>query len=358
MKTSKDKSQEDDNIDGENGDFNPDSRVRAMQISILRVINASDGYSKLFLGLNGTTQQSNSIAHYEAIEDALIIVANVFSPTELPEHRVAWLRLLAEFHHSRKKYAEEASCHYRIHVTLHLAAKLHRSLWSNTAFLPWTDSNTPNPIVYIDSDAGPAADPDCSSVANLDDWEIGGHPDSSNSFRRIFYRVANSIGFGNNEWETGESKTLFNGITFASEYDAISPWMTLREMEEHMVEEVEAAGALFLRSGIVDSSRFAWNLAAQYYAEKFNYAKLAIAYANLARVVVSQVPSIDTSLPQEMTTTLGRFYRVWFHGGAPDDLNGVEFVYRSALFVLSTGSDMPSDYNLTSDFLIEQAPYG
>jgi hypothetical protein len=26
---------------------------------------------------------------------------------------------------------------------------------------------------------------------------------------------------------------------------------------------------------------------------------------------------------------LGRFYRVWFHGGAPDELSGVEFVYRT-----------------------------
>lgn len=236
--------------------------------------------------------------------------------------------MLADFHHSRKKYAEEASCHYSIHVTLHLAARLHGSLWSNTAFLPWTD-NTPNPIVYIDSDFAPAADPDCSSDSNLEDWEICGHPDSSSSFRRIFYRVANSIGYGNNEWESGESKTLFNGISYSSEYDTVSPWMTLREMEEDMVEEIEAAGALFLRAGIVDSSRFSWNIATQHYAEKFNYAKLVIAYSNLARVVTSHVPSIDTSLPQEVTTTLGRFYRVWFHGGAPDDLNGVEFVYRS-----------------------------
>ena len=109
----------------------------------------------------------------------------------------------------------------------------------------------------------------------------------------------------------------------------VSPWITLRQMEENMVEEVEAAGALFLRAGIVESSRFSWNLATQYYAEKFNYAKLAMVYVNLAKAVVSQVPSVDTSLPQEVSTTLGRFYRVWFHGGAPDDLNGVEFVYRS-----------------------------
>lgn len=332
IKSSRDKSLEDnnldDNLEGERRDYEADAHVRASRISVLRVINASEGYSKQFLGFQGTSQQPTSIAHSEAVEDALIAAADVFSPTELPEHRVAWLRMLAEFHNTRKKFAEEATCRYYIHVTLHLAARLHGSLWSNTPFFPWTD-NIPDPIVYIDSDAAPAADPDCSSESNFDDWDLGGQIDNSNSFRRIFYRVANSIGNGNNEWETGESKTLFHGITFASEYDTVSPWITLRQMEENMVEEVETAGALFLKAGIIESSRFAWNLATQYYAEKVNYAKLATAYGNLARTVVSQVPSIDTTIPQEVATTLGRFYRVWFHGGAPDDLNGVEFVYRS-----------------------------
>ena len=326
IKSNRDKTLGGDNYDSR--DYEADARVRASRISILRVINASEGHSKQFLGFQGTSQKCNSVAHYEAVEDALIAAANVFSPTELPEHRVAWLRMLAEFHSSRKKYAEEATCHYYIHVTLHLAARLHGSLWSNTPFLPWTD-NIPDPIVYIDGDTAPAADPDCSSESNFDDWESGGQIENSISFRRIFYRVANSIGIGNNEWESGESKTLFYGITFPSEYYTVSPWITLRQMEEDMVEEVEAAGALFLRAGIIESSRFAWNLATQYYAEKFNYAKLAITYGNLAKAVVSQVPLIDTSLPQEISTTLGRYYRVWFHGGAPDDLNGVEFVYRS-----------------------------
>jgi Dock homology region 2 len=100
-------------------------------------------------------------------------------------------------------------------------------------------------------------------------------------------------------------------------------------MEDQMVEEAETAGELFLSAGIIGSSRFAWSLATQYYAQKFNYSKLAIAYGNLARTVVSRVPPIDASLPQEVSAVLGRFYRVWFHGGAPDELSGVEFVYRT-----------------------------
>jgi hypothetical protein len=318
VKSSKDKSTNDDNAinrEDETRDFETEAQDRACRINILRVINQSEGFSKQFLGFQGTTQNRSTIANCEAVEDALIDAANVFSPTELPEHRVAWLRMLAEFHNARRRHAEEATCRYFIHVTLHLAAHLHGSLWSNTPFLPWTD-NIPDPIVYIDSDTGPAQDPDTQSEYNFEtnDWESG-QMESSYSFRRIFYRVANSITMGNNEWETTGSKNLFYGITFPHEYHSVSPWITLREMEESMIEEVEAAGSLFLKAGIVESSRFAWNLATQFYSEKFNYAKLNIAYANLQTAIISRVPQIDATLPLEVSSTLGRFYRVWFHGG-------------------------------------------
>lgn len=307
-----------------------DALVRAGRISVMRVINASESHSKQFLGFHGTTiDSSNRVAHYEAVEDALIDAADVFSPTELPEHRVAWLRMLADFHSLRKKYAEEATCHFHIHVTLQQAARLHGSLWSNTPFLPWTDSMA-DPV-YIDGEGQNAIDNDSSSQFDFDESDppVGNQMQNASSFRRIFYRVANSVGVANEEWETGVTKNLFCGITYAFEYHTVSPWISLREMEEHVVEEAEAAGDLFLSAGIIESSRFAYSLATNYYAEKFNYAKLAIAYGNLARTVVSQVPPIDVSLPQEVSAALGRFYRVWFHGGAPDELSGVEFVYRT-----------------------------
>ena len=306
-------------------DHSTEALVRANRISILRVINASEGHSKQFLGFYATTQQRSRVAHFEAVEDALINAADVFSPTELPEHRVAWLRMLAGFHSSRRKFAEEATCHFHIHATLQQAARLHGSLWSNTPFLPWTD-NIPDPV-YIDGDSG-ETDPDYGSEYDFDDHDSHyGHP--VNSFRRIFYRVANSVALNANEWDTAANQTLFCGIASALEYTSVSPWATLRDMEDQMVEEAELAGDLFLRAGIIESSRFAWNLATQFYAQKFNYAKLAIAYRNLERTVVSDVPPIDASLPQEFSATLGRFYRVWFHGGAPDELSGVEFVYRT-----------------------------
>ena len=304
-----------------------EARFRANRISIMRVINASGGHSKQFLGVHGTRQHRSRVAHFEAVEDALISAADVFSPTELPEHRVAWLRMLADFHASRKKFAEEATCHYHIHVTLYQAARLHGALWSNTPFLPWTD-NMPDPV-YIDGDTPTEPDYQSDLEYEDEDGQYGRRMDNTSSFRRIFYRVANSVGAGNTDWHAGASKNLFCGISFPSEYHSVSPWISLQEMEEDMVEEAEAAGELFLRAGIVENSRLAWSLASEYYSEKFNYAKLAITYGNLSRAIVSRVPPIDSSLPQEGSATLGRFYRVWFHGGAPDELSGVEFVYRT-----------------------------
>lgn len=122
----------------ERKDFNTEARVRANRISIMRVINASGGHSKQFLGFQGTRQHRSRVAHFEAVEDALMDAADVFSPTELPEHRVAWLRMLADFHASRKKYAEEASCHFHIHVTLTQAAMVGFSVvlrWSYGDYL-------------------------------------------------------------------------------------------------------------------------------------------------------------------------------------------------------------------------------
>lgn len=296
---------------------------RATRISILLVLNASEGYSKQFLGYQGTQQQQNRVAHFEAVEDALMDAANVFSSSDLPEHRVAWLKMLARFHAAQAKHAEEATCHFQIHLTYQQVAPLHRSLWSSSGFLPWTDSAN-----------GGILERDCTSVypEYASELEEGSLPStqmgSSNVFRRIFYRNANSVAL-DFSIEDGMSKTLHCGVTLPEEYNSTAPWIPLRELEEDMLEEAESAGDLFLKAGIVESSRLSWNLATMYYADKFNYPKLALVYRQLALTVVSKVPSVDTSLPQEVSTILGRFYRVWFHGGAPDELSGIEFVYRA-----------------------------
>ena len=308
-------------------------------VSVHRILANSAGFSKQFLGLQGSSSSNNDVVtHSEAIEDAFIQAADVFSPTELPSHRVAWLRKLAEFHESREKFAEEATCHFNIHCTLRQAAKLHDSLWASVPFLPWANDADG---VHLEGD-GPASgdlyDADYDSI----DFSVDEFPDSdldgrqiekNHSFRRIFYRVANSVRMRTGDWDVGGNKTLFYGVTFTSEFNASSPWIPLREMEEDMVEEAETAGDLYLKAGIVESSRFAWSLATQFYSETFNYAKLAHVYRRLALVVESQVPSVDTSNQLELSSPLGRFYRVWFHGGAPDELMGAEFVYRAGATV-------------------------
>jgi len=124
--------------------------------------------------------------------------------------------MLADFHRTRKKLAEQGTCHFCIHATLSQAAQLHGSLWSNTPFLPWTDS-MPDPVL-LDKE-GPTIDPDYESEL---DYDGSGMPiESGNSFRRIFYRVANSVGFANEEWDAGATKTLFYGVTYGFEYDTV-----------------------------------------------------------------------------------------------------------------------------------------
>lgn len=305
--------------------------IRASRISVHRVINASAGYSKQFLGLYSTSLEHSTVAHNEAVEDAFLAAADVFSPTELPDHRVAWLRRLAKFHSVRHKYAEEATCHYNIHITLQQASILHGALWFSTPFLPWTNNISDG--MHLDGE-GPAGDPDDTDFEDPYDNHFGRQIEKTNSFRRIFYRNENSIRVTGGELEAGTSKYAFYGVTLPSEYSTISPWTSMREMEAGMLEEAEAAGDLFLKAGIIASSRYAWSLAVRHYAEKFNYGKLKHVYERLSNTVVSMIPPLDPNQQEvSVTVPLGRFYRVWFHGGAPDELIGAEFVYRTASHV-------------------------
>jgi hypothetical protein len=224
--------------------------IRASRISIHRVINASAGYSKQFLGFYSTSLDHSTVAHNEAVEDAFLAAADVFSPTELPDHRVAWLRRLAKFHSVRNKYAEEATCHYNIHITLQQASSLHGALWFSTPFLPWT--NTKSDGMHLDGE-GPAGDPDDTDFEDPYDNDFGRQIEKTNSFRRIFYRNENSIRISGGELEAGTSKYAFYGVTLPSEYSTVSPWTSMREMEASMLEEAEAAGDLFLKAGIVAS---------------------------------------------------------------------------------------------------------
>jgi hypothetical protein len=318
-----------DSNEGTPKSIEAETLVRANRISVSRVVNTSAGYSKQFLGLHGASREHATLAHHEAVEDAFLDAADVFSPTELPDHRVAWLRKLAQFHASRNKSAEEATCHYMIYFTLNRSSRLSGSLWSSSPFLPWIDNMSDG--IHLE---GPAGDPDDGSEFEIPELDYGRQIDKTNSFRRIFYRNENSVRLNAGELEGG-SKTPFFGVSLTSEYLTTTPWITLKEMEANMLEEAESAGDLFKKSGVIASSRYMWSLAAQYFAEKYMYGKLAHVYERLARTIVAQVPIIDSTLQQEVNVgiPIGRFYRVWFHGGAPDELIGAEFVYRTAMNV-------------------------
>ena len=303
-----------------------ESLRRANRISVIRVVNASAGYSKQFLGLQVTARAKSTLAHHEALEDALLDAADVFSPTELPDHRVMWLRKLAQFHANRSKNAEEATCHYMIYFTLNRSSRLNWSSWSSTPFLPWVDNLSDG--LNLGCSIG---EPDNVSFYETPSLDDSRQHDKMNPVRRMIYRDESSVRLNAAEFRAGARNFAFYGVSLAKEYFTTTPWISLREMETNMLEEAEAAGRLFQKSGIITSSRYMWGLAAQYYAQKFMYGKLTHVYERLAQTVVTQVPNIDNTLEQAVNVgiPLGRFYRVWFHGGAPDELIATEFVYRT-----------------------------
>ena len=222
------------------------------------------------------------------------------------------------------------ACRLEIHHTLSQAVKLHGHLWSSIPFWPWASDSTDG--VHLNGE-GPAGNNGSFDIMGdyednsdfsykVNGLDEGKFIEQDQSFRRIFYRVANSVRMKTGEWDVGGNKTLFYGVTFASEYDGVPPWTSLREIEEDMVEEAEAAGDLFLQAGLVESSRFCWNTATNFYSKVFNYPKLSFCYRKLSLVVASQVPIVDSSNQLEVFSPLGRFYRVYFHGSAADELMG------------------------------------
>ncbi|KAL7554277.1 hypothetical protein ACHAWF_017721 [Thalassiosira exigua] len=305
------------------------AHVQRMRVSVHRIVSNSSWFSKRFLGYPSSATLDRSMIQFEAVEDSFLVAANVFSSTELPSHRVAWLQKLSEFHGSRGRFAEEATCRCIIYHTYREAARQHDHSWSSSPFLPWASSSMDSTHPGNEGHAIVSAFE--SEIENLSGGS--GKLDRGTAFRRIFYRAVDSVRMRSGDWgAVSGGKYLFYGVTLKSEFDSVTPWYSYREMEENMVEEAEISGDLFLRAGIVESSRYAWSLANQFYSETFNYARLAYVYRRLALVVTSQVPIVDVSNQLELSSQIGRFYKVYFHGGAPDDLlhsQGSEgFIYR------------------------------
>ncbi len=87
-----------------------DDHLNSFQVK--RVVMESAGFSKKILGSRGFYSQESAVTHGEVVEDSFLAAAHAFSPTELPLHRIAWLRKLADFHSSRRKAAEEGGTFY------------------------------------------------------------------------------------------------------------------------------------------------------------------------------------------------------------------------------------------------------
>jgi len=170
---------------------------------------------------------------------------------ELPVLRVAWLRRLADFHSSRKKYAEEATCHFQIYVTLRQAARLHDSIWNSSPFQPWTIERSDG--LHINGE-GPASseidDHGLDSFNDLDEYSgdetffsgysnSGRQIETKNSFRRLFYRVPGSLRVPPGDWDGTGNANAFYGVTSVSEYNMTTSNATnsVKEMEEGMFYE-------------------------------------------------------------------------------------------------------------------------
>jgi len=73
------------------------------QNNLVTVHRITEGFSKQFLGSPGTSNHHDAVLQSEAIEDAFLSAADVFTPTELPSLRVACLGKLAGFQKGRSK---------------------------------------------------------------------------------------------------------------------------------------------------------------------------------------------------------------------------------------------------------------
>jgi len=234
--------------------------MHKLKMRLARIVSASSGLSKQFLAAQSGF---DVVIHNEAVEDAFLAAADVFSPTELPSHRIAWLRKLADFHSSLSKFAEEGTSRFNIFCTLRQAALLYDSIWSSTPFLPWAIETSDGGMFlegegsavlgdlydsdYIDLEELYRNDAENFDLSRVND--VGKQIEKNNFLRRMFYRVANSVRMRTGDWNVCGNKNLFYGVTAEAEYNCVSPWISLREIEEEMLEEIEAAGELYLKAG-------------------------------------------------------------------------------------------------------------
>jgi hypothetical protein len=189
--------------------------VQSLRVSVHRIVSNSSWFSKRFLGYQTALPLDRSMIQTEAVEDSFLIAADVFSSTELPSHRVAWLQKLAEFHRMRGRFAEEATCRCKMYHTYREAAKLHDHIWCSSPFLPWASS--PPDSSHPDGDGHAIVSDFDYEIENLSGGSGKLIDRSGSAFRRIFYRAADSVRVRSGDWGgLGGGRFLFYGYVTCS----------------------------------------------------------------------------------------------------------------------------------------------
>jgi hypothetical protein len=269
-----------------------------------RIVSASSGLSRLYI--------TSFILHDEVIEEAFLSATALYSSTELPLHRLEWLLKLAEFHRYRGMYAEEAFCRYQVFCTWTKFVSFGLQ-WFDDSYDLARNQNCVQSQINDDSPLEDIGDETCATS------QLG------QMIRLIFDTAskdlpASGIGEGN----------LFNGVCPPTQSKrAILP-IAIKMIERELIKEVERSADCFRRVMMTENSRWMMNHAVKYYARIHDYEGLITSYSKLAKTVCSEIPTVDPTIPFELSSCYGRFYRVWFHGNSlPDDLMGAEFVYRT-----------------------------
>ena len=216
----------------------------------------------------------------EATEEDLMAAVRCFDKNVLPFHRCHWLRLLAELQEHRRNYAEAASCWFEVFRTLEAAKALRDQLWDMKPFTRWEDlkrragAHTHNYTDYA------------TLVRPLNQSEMAADTEASLVTAAELFRLAAS--------KKAKQTFIIAADLFARRFDDDGmkrAYMILATLGKNRVPVLEAHP---------ESPK------------------------------ISSITGIALNPSPHAPSECGTFYRVYFHGSAPDELVGAEYVYRAA----------------------------
>ena len=260
---------------------------------------------RAYIAVTEMTENTNG-SHSESIEEALMNATKVFDKNELPFYRIVWLRKLSEFHElpSRQRFAESALCRFEIYKTYESVVAIVSRLWHPRPFPLWEELSRRR-----------------RGEGSL--YSTGGIPEAPSNL----------------------SEDTFNSDAGTHKMSRFLYQVASEDIENSLVVSLLKAAEMFKRANMYQNSRTAYSLAAKFFASKFDDEGMQQSYLALAMLIKVSVPRLDAVCyenPKMASITgvnlnpiafqpseYGRFFRVWFHGSAPDHLVGEEFVYRA-----------------------------